>query len=90
MASNKHCPGAVTLREVRPEYIVCPECGNEVEIWSDEPMARCRQCGFWVTRERGASCIDWCAYARECIGLARYERLMKNRPPQTRTEARAT
>lgn len=48
MALIKGCPGAVTFREVRPEDIVCPQCGNEVEIWSDEPVARCRQCGFYL------------------------------------------
>jgi DNA-directed RNA polymerase subunit RPC12/RpoP len=85
MALIKGCPGAVTFREVRPEDIVCPQCGGEVEIWSDEPVARCRQCGFWVSKERGSSCIDWCAYAKECIGLAKYERLMKTRPPQAET-----
>lgn len=89
MALVKGCPGAVTFREVRPEDIVCPQCGNEVEIWSDEPVAQCRQCGFWVSKERGASCIDWCAYAKECIGLAKYERLMKNRPLQTKAEENA-
>lgn len=90
MALNKNCPGAVTFREVRPEYILCPECGNEVEIWSDEMVARCRQCGSLVSRERGASCIDWCVYAKECIGLAKYERLIQNRPPQTKAEAKTT
>jgi DNA-directed RNA polymerase subunit RPC12/RpoP len=72
MALIKGCPGAVTFRQVRPEDIVCPQCGNEVEIWSDEPLARCRQ-----------------ASAKECIGLAKYERLMKNRPLQTAAEENA-
>ncbi len=89
MALHTGCPGAVTLREVRPEDIVCPQCGSEVEIWSDEPVAQCRQCGSWVRRERGASCIDWCPAAKECVGLAKYERLMKNRPPEGGAEEKA-
>ena len=88
MALHKGCPGAVALREVRPEDIVCPECGSKVEIWSDEPVAQCRQCGFWVSHERGASCIDWCASAKECIGLAKYERLTKSRPLESQPEER--
>jgi DNA-directed RNA polymerase subunit RPC12/RpoP len=76
MTMFKGCPGAISFREVRPEYIDCPFCGTELEIWSDEPMARCPDCGREVTRSRGASCIDWCASARECVGSEKYERLM--------------
>jgi hypothetical protein len=76
MTMFKGCPGAISFREVRPEYIDCPFCGTELEIWSDEPMARCPDCGCEATRSRGASCIDWCASARECVGSEKYERLM--------------
>ena len=69
-----------------PEDVVCPQCGKEVESWSDEPVAQGRQCGSWVSQERGASCIDWCAAAKEPIGLEEYERLRKNRPPETCAE----
>jgi len=71
------CPGAVTFREVRPEDIGCPECGAEVEIWSDELTARCSQCGARVSGELGPSCIDWCSFAEQCIGTEKYERLKK-------------
>jgi hypothetical protein len=53
-----------------------------MEIWSDEPLARCPHCNLWVSQERGASCIDWCSSAVECIGLEAYERLQKVRPPE--------
>jgi len=33
-------------------------------------------------REWGASCIDWCSAAVECIGLEAYERLKKVRPEE--------
>jgi DNA-directed RNA polymerase subunit RPC12/RpoP len=69
------CPGARLFREVRPEYVDCPHCGGEVEIWSDELVARCPHCRQLVPRERGASCIDWCAHAAECIGAQAYNRL---------------
>jgi len=78
---SKSCPGAFLFKDPTPDYMDCPHCGQEMEIWSDEPIGRCDHCGLWVTRERGASCIDWCSHARECIGLDRYERLKRPRPP---------
>ena len=75
MTMFKGCPGAVTLREAVPEYVDCPHCGEEMEIWSDEARARCHNCLAWVNREQGASCIEWCAHAKECVGVEKYERL---------------
>ena len=80
------CPGAIVFREARPDYIDCPHCGEEMEIWSDEPVARCHSCGLYVSQERGASCIDWCKSAVECIGLEAYERLQKTRPLEEETD----
>lgn len=77
MSLFKGCPGAINFREVRPDDIECPFCGTEVEIWSDEPTAKCPGCGREIARSRGASCIDWCTYARECVGHEKYERLMQ-------------
>ena len=76
----KFCPGSTVFREPQPTDVRCPHCGGETEIWSDEPMARCMHCGEWITQARGASCIDWCAFAKECIGSEKYARLMQNRP----------
>lgn len=73
------CPGATNIREVKPEDIDCPQCGEQVEIWSDELTARCRHCGALVSREQGPSCIDWCAFAEECIGTDKYRRLKKEK-----------
>ncbi len=75
MTLGSGCPGARLFREVRPETVQCPHCGGEVEIWSDELVARCLQCGRQVGKERGASCIDWCAHAAECIGAQKLRRL---------------
>jgi hypothetical protein len=47
-----------------------------MEIWPDEPLAKCPNCSREVAQSRGASCIDWCAQARECVGSEKYERLM--------------
>jgi len=77
MSLFKGCPGAVNVREAKPEDIECSQCGAEVEIWSDELTARCSQCGARVSRELGPSCIDWCSFAEQCIGTEKYERLKK-------------
>jgi Zn finger protein HypA/HybF involved in hydrogenase expression len=75
MAFGRGCPGARLIREAAPEYVECPHCGGEVEIWTDELLARCPHCRWSVPRERGASCIDWCAHAAECVGEEVYRRL---------------
>ncbi len=36
MVIEKTCPGSRAIREPRPEYIDCSNCGTEVEIWTDE------------------------------------------------------
>jgi len=64
----KSCPGARTVKEVRPEYVRCPHCGAEVEVWSDEYRARCTECHAWVYRAQGATCLDWCSEAERCVG----------------------
>jgi len=76
------CPGAVNIREGKPEDVRCPQCGEEVEIWSDELTARCPHCGARVSRDQGPSCIDWCSFAEECIGTEKYQRLKKDEAPQ--------
>ena len=72
----------MSIREVKPEDIDCPQCGAEVEIWSDELKARCRQCGTPVSREQGPSCIDWCSLAEQCVGTEKYQRLKGTDPSQ--------
>ncbi len=72
---DSHCPGSKSIREPVPENIACPSCGQEVEIWTDEKKAVCPNCKTTVFRERQMSCIDWCPYARECVGPEVYDRL---------------
>ncbi|MCL5256217.1 MAG: phosphohydrolase [Chloroflexi bacterium] len=66
--SNKSCPGSRIFKEPMPEYVACSRCGTEVEIWTDEMKATCPKCKTPVFRDRAPSCIDWCAYAKECVG----------------------
>ena len=72
------CPGSMRIREPMPEFFTCPECGAEVEIWTHELKRKCSSCGEIVTREINASwCIQWCHYAKECIGAEKYEELLE-------------
>lgn len=71
------CPGSEEVKRPKPEYIPCPKCGSEVEIWSDEVQAKCENCGTLACRERKPSCLDWCKYAKECVGEEKYMRWKK-------------
>lgn len=62
------CPGLSQFMRPKPEYIKCPRCGGQVEIWSDEEETECENCG--ATAKRGVqSCLDWCEYADKCKGI---------------------
>lgn len=78
MGLHGSCPGAKLFKEIKPEYLNCPHCGKEIELWSDELVIRCRHCGGFVSKRRGASCIDWCKFAKECIGAQKFERLRED------------
>jgi len=69
------CPGLDT-RFLKAENRKCNRCGYSVEIFSDEIRVRCPKCKNSVYREI-PSCIDWCQYARQCIGEEKWKQLKK-------------
>lgn len=71
------CPGSKEIRTPFPEELVCAFCSAKNEIWSDEPDTLCKSCGKNITRDMAPSCIQWCPAAKECIGVEKYERLIK-------------
>jgi len=71
---NSKCPGQDS-RNIKAEIIRCPECGYDVEVFSDEIRAKCPKCRNFVYRERIPSCLDWCQRARECIGEEKWKEL---------------
>lgn len=77
MAVNTFCPGSIGIKQPKPEYHLCPSCGYEVEIWTDELRRHCPNCHTLVVRGQQASCIDWCQFAEKCIGTEAYQRLKK-------------
>ena len=66
------CPGAMVFKGAQELKIkTCPQCGEEIEIFSRDTHAQCK-CGF-IAYNDAQSCIKWCNYARECVGDAIYE-----------------
>ena len=78
------CPGAGRFRQPTPEIVSCPQCGGEVEIWTDEIRAVCPSCGRTVLRDGGPSCLEWCEYARDCVGEKAYVTYRTNRAASLR------
>jgi len=68
------CPGS-DPRNLKVDLINCPHCGEEEEIFSNELRVKCSKCGEWVYKEAAPSCIDWCAKAKECIGVEKWNQL---------------
>ena len=66
--SFKRCPGSMAFAQPKIELVRCPHCGDDAEVWTDEAEGKCRKCGKPVCRTATQSCIDWCKYARECLG----------------------
>ncbi|MFA5147453.1 MAG: hypothetical protein WC515_08780 [Candidatus Omnitrophota bacterium] len=73
------CPGSQKFSQPQPEEVQCRYCGEKAEIWTDEASGRCQNCGKMVKREGGQTCLDWCRYARECVGDERYNRYREMR-----------
>jgi primosomal protein N' len=42
---NRGKGDCVTCRAV-PEFITCPACGLEMDLWFDEEETRCAFCGY--------------------------------------------
>ncbi len=73
---------------------ICPNCGAEVELFSSDTEVQCEKCGFTVYNDT-LSCVQWCKYARECVGDEMYEAMMiiaernKEKATREREERRA-
>jgi ribosomal protein S27E len=74
-----HCPGTSNLRTPTLTIKKCPQCGEEVEIFSNDVSVNCIKCGFTLYNDI-LSCVQWCKYARECVGDDTYRKLTANKP----------
>jgi len=73
------CPGAQRFKQPHPEIIKCQFCNEELEIWTDEAKTICIKCANTVTRNYISSCLDWCKYAKACIGEQDYSNYLKSK-----------
>lgn len=73
-----HCPGAANLRTPTLAIKKCPQCGEDVELFSNDISVKC-SCGFVVYNDI-ESCIQWCKHAKECVGEAMYNKLVERKP----------
>lgn len=71
------CPGSLagtpTLKIKK-----CPECGSEVEVFSNDVSVKCDNCGFTVYNDV-ESCVQWCKYAKYCVGEELYKKFKRIR-----------
>lgn len=70
------CPGASNIRTPTIKMKKCRECGEEVEVFSTDMKVNCPKCGFTIYNDL-ESCVQWCEYAKECVGEEVYQRLME-------------
>ena len=55
---------------------ICPQCGNVIELFSIDTQVACDHCGF-VAYNDTLSCVQWCQYAKQCVGEEMYEQMMQ-------------
>ena len=55
---------------------ICPRCGSMIELFSIDTEMVCENCGFTVYDDT-LSCVQWCKYARKCVGDEMYEQMMR-------------
>jgi len=65
---------------------VCPNCGHEIELASIDTEQVCEHCGF-VAYNDTLSCVQWCQYAKQCVGEEMYAHMMKIAERQKREAA---
>ena len=62
-------------KEITLTERVCPRCGNIIELFSVDTEVACEHCGF-VAYNDTLSCVQWCQYAKQCVGEEMYEAMM--------------
>ena len=70
-----HCPGAANLKTPTLSIKKCPQCGEEAEVFSNDVSVTCSNCGFVIYNDI-MTCVQWCRYAKECVGKDTYNRIM--------------
>lgn len=55
---------------------ICPQCGSTIELFSTDTEVACEHCGFVVYNDT-LSCVQWCKYAKQCVGEEMYNHMME-------------
>ena len=55
---------------------ICPQCGSTIEVFSTDTQVACEHCGFVVHNDT-LSCVQWCKYAKQCVGEEMYNHMME-------------
>jgi ribosomal protein S27E len=76
-----HCPGAANIRTPTLTIKKCPQCGEDVEVFSNDTTVTCGTCGFVIYNDI-QSCVRWCRHARECVGEETYRKLTAEKSEQ--------
>lgn len=64
------CPGLKSLLRPTLSYVKCQVCGGTVEIWSDEDVGTCNDCGAeWHKPSEDSICLNYCEYADKCRAI---------------------
>ena len=84
------CPGSQNFSQPKPDVVKCPYCGEEAEIWTDEVKTICPSCENTVLRTQGQSCLDWCKYAKQCVGDSAYNKYIKNKSTEQKSIKKTT
>ena len=63
----------------------CPQRGHTIELFSIDTEMPCEHCGF-VAYNDTLSCVQWCAYAKECVGEEMYAAMMEIAAQQKRNK----
>jgi len=79
-----HCPGAANIRTPTLTIKKCPRCGEDVEVFSNDITVSCSTCGFVIYNDI-QSCVQWCTYARECVGEETYRKLTAEKSKKQET-----
>ncbi len=69
------CPGSCGGKTPQLEIVTCPECGNDIEMFSVDMMAECDSCGHVIYNDI-QYCIEKCDRAEECMGADLYRKMM--------------
>ena len=64
------------LKRSAPSVKICPQCGELIEMFSIDTQMTCEKCGF-IAYNDTLSCVQWCAFARKCVGDEMYEHMME-------------